>query len=315
MPIFRPILFFCFFLVVSLESFKVQSYARASFRPYSSRSVTLRCQESDNSESSPDSIPSESSPDSMPSYVEDTANNRMSDGQSREDILALKNKLFALSAVCDRGFGALPSDRKAIDEIVDQLRNLDKDKVYTRNLYPNNSNDGIAPLEGNWKLVYTTALDVLSLAASPLTLLQGIYQSIKKDGSSVNVIDLAPRIQVAFPPSLVGLGSTLRLKVFTSASARSDKRVGLTFRRVEAKPLSLFGQSLVGSSLPTLKYNLPQAALFGSDVGEKGLTGQDQGGGFFDILYLDQDCLIITQNAPGGIFISVRDNEAGVDFF
>ena len=37
-------------------------------------------------------------------------------------------------------------------------------------------------IEGTWKMVYTTALDVLSLAASPFTLLQGIYQVIKKDG-------------------------------------------------------------------------------------------------------------------------------------
>jgi hypothetical protein len=32
------------------------------------------------------------------------------------------------------------------------------------------------PLEGVWQMVYTTALDVLSLAANPLTIVQGIYQ-------------------------------------------------------------------------------------------------------------------------------------------
>ena len=29
--------------------------------------------------------------------------------------------------------------------------------------------------------------------------------------------------------------------------------------------------------------------------------------GFFDILYLDENLLIIKQNEPGGIFINIRD--------
>lgn len=218
----------------------------------------------------------------------------------------LKRKLLGLCAVTDRGFGALPNDRKAVDDLVQQLSAL-SDSQPTRNLYPNNSDDENCLIEGSWKLVYTTALDVLSLGASPFTLLQGIYQIIKKNGDSVNIIDLAPRIQAAFPPSIVGLGTTLRLKVFTSAYARDDARVGLTFRRVEAAPLNLFGRT-VASVFPAFKADLPQATLFGSNMGDTGVMGTE-GPGYFDVLFLDDDCLIIAQNAPGGIFISVKDDQ------
>ena len=106
----------------------------------------------------------------------------------------------------------------------------------------------------------------------------------------------------------MGEGSTLRLKVFTSAYARSEKRVGLTFRTVEAQGLSLFGKSLQDLSLPSFKIALPQATLFGSSIDEIGMVS-DKGPGYFDIQYLDDDLLIISQNAPGGIFISVRDDD------
>lgn len=216
------------------------------------------------------------------------------------DAEEIKSQLFALAASCDRGFGASNLDNEKAQNLIEKLRTINPTQKPTSNIYPsqNLENGTYVPLEGVWKLVYTTAFDVVSLAASPLTLLQGIYQVISRDGRSANVIDLAPRIQAALPRFLVGQGSTLRLIVGTSSYARSETRVGLTFKSITAKPLSLFGQSVSGF-LPSLNSVLPQSII----------RGDGEGPGYFDVLYLDQNCLIIAQNSPGGIFVNVRSDE------
>ena len=126
--------------------------------------------------------------------------------------LALKSKLFAAAAACDRGFAAFPGsvERAAADALVTQLSALNPTPEPTSGLEGSSDPSGPCLLEGNWKMVYTTAYDVLSLGASPLTALEGIYQDISASGDSVNVIDLCPRFQVALP---LALSSTLRLKV------------------------------------------------------------------------------------------------------
>jgi hypothetical protein len=159
-------------------------------------------------------------------------------------------------------------------------------------------------------MVYTTAFDVLSLAASPFTFLQGIYQVIKRDGTSLNVIDLAPRIQLILPVPLQEDGrltSTFRARVFTTAKARSENRVGLTFKKVAVGP-SKFSNFDV-SKLPKFGIDFPQSTNVGA-----GDNAEDNDPGFFDILYLDDDCLVIKQNAPGGIFVNIRSSESPDSF-
>lgn len=224
--------------------------------------------------------------------------------------IKIKSKLYSISASCDRGFASSREDRKMVNLLVEKLQEMNPTANAAQNLYPNNNlNSSVTvevPIEGVWKLVYTSAFDVLSLSANPFFIIQGIYQVIKQDGSSVNVIDIAPRIQ-SLLPSAVSFDSSVRLKVYTTASAREvNNRVGLTFRKVEVKPMSLLGMSL---SLPSLIANLPQATLFGSNIDNKGILGKE-GPGYFDVLYLDDDCLVIKQNSPGGIFISIKSDES-----
>lgn len=156
-------------------------------------------------------------------------------------------------------------------------------------------------------MVYTSALDVLGLAANPLAIVQSVYQCLYRDGSAVNVINLAPRPQALLPASIVGDGSILRLKVMTKAFARNETRIGLSFRRVEAKPLKLFNRDVTGI-LPPLGATLPQTTLFGM-ADDIGLLYEKNSPGYFDVLYLDEDCLIIQQAQPGGIFVSIRSPE------
>jgi uncharacterized surface protein with fasciclin (FAS1) repeats len=105
----------------------------------------------------------------------------------------LKSKLFAFAASVDRGFGAKQSERESIQRIVDELIAQNPTEVPTLGLFPDNQLGKSSPLAGAWKMVYTTAFDVLSLAASPVSTLQAIYQVIGSDGASVNIIDLSPR--------------------------------------------------------------------------------------------------------------------------
>lgn len=212
----------------------------------------------------------------------------------------MKSKLFAKSAAVDRGFGASPKDREEIADLVDKLSAITSEQQPTRgliasdiNIYDTDSSvTKECPLEGSWQMVYTSAFDVLSLAASPFTLLQGIYQVISRNGASVNVIDIAPRIQVIIPAQFQkSIGTTLRVSVKTTAKARSDKRVGLAFNSLTLGAQKVFDFDV--KNIPKFGLNFPRSQMGSSS------TATNQDPGFFDVLYLDDDCLIIQQNAPG----------------
>lgn len=111
----------------------------------------------------------------------------------------LKSELLYLCSTTDRGFGANSKDSDRVLNIISSLKYLSMEPIPTKGLHPNTDVENKSPLEGVWKLAFTTAYDVLSLASNPLTQLQGIYQVISSDGSSVNVIDLAPKIQTSLP--------------------------------------------------------------------------------------------------------------------
>jgi hypothetical protein len=78
---------------------------------------------------------------------------------------------------------------------------------------------------------------------------------------------------------------------YNKRDSSPNPRIGLTFQRVELQPLEVFGWD--GRSLPPLSWNLPK------------LPGTDSTG-YFDVTFLDEDLLIIRQNAPGGRFVLLR---------
>jgi len=216
------------------------------------------------------------------------------------DASELKVELLRLAAAANRGFGASQRDRDEISRVVDKLSAVSPTDEPTRSLAGVSDgtstvfSPGSCPMEGCWKLIYTTALDVVVLDASPLTSLGAIYQDIKPPFIT-NVIDQVPKLQALLP---VGQFSTrVRQKVLTRASVRGSSRVGLTFESVSIAPLEIFGVD--ASSVPTLNFDLPRLP--------ESLTGSiDSSPAFFDVVYLDENLLIIKQNEPGGIFASVR---------
>ena len=61
-------------------------------------------------------------------------------------------------------------------------------------------------------------------------------------------------------------------------------------------------------NFPGLGFRLPKLTAFG--VNNNNNTNSP---GYFDILYIDDDMLIISQNEPGGVFVSIRDTTQSVD--
>jgi hypothetical protein len=212
----------------------------------------------------------------------------------------LKQKMLQLCASYDRGYSASPSARSQVDDLVQQLKELNPTKENAAAGIDGDAYSSKVPLKGIWRMIWTTASDVLSLGANPAVAPGAIYQKIVPP-IATNIIDFVPRIQTLFPSLLPSL---LRAEVTTRTSSRpnqSSNRVGLTFEAVKLTPVQVLGFQNDGL-LPPLAINFPQINL-------QDLPGVDRDGdtpGYFDVIYLDDAMLIIQQNEPGGYFVSIR---------
>lgn len=214
-----------------------------------------------------------------------------------------KLNLIRQTAVCDRGFFATPLQRESINSAIDELCSGEGGySVPTRGLTPNLDGAEDCPLEGLWSLLYTDAFDVVSLAASPITALRGVYFEIDRDGESSNLIDFAPRLEANFGSAVPE--STVRARVKTRSKARSGNRVGLSFRGVQIEPKKFLGFD--ASVLPPVGFDFPNLASLGIGAED---NADSSSPGFYDIKYLDDDLLVLFQNEPGGVFVSTRVTE------
>lgn len=242
---------------------------------------------------------------------------------------ALKQDLLKVCAGCGRGFGASASDRRNVAAKIAELgESACPDVVATAGIEGGDSmsrwmgrgfdlryddpssaeaddlQQPRAPLGGRWRLVYTSAADVLGLDTSPFVAIGDIYQDIEvgEPSTVTNVITLFPRLGALVPALDVtpsgGRSTVATLRVGTRARARNETRVGLTFESV-----SFDAQSLLGVDVATLlpKLSAPLLRLPGS-----GGADSEASPSYFDVLFVDHDMLIIQQNAPGGVFVAVR---------
>ena len=130
----------------------------------------------------------------------------------------------------------------------------------------------------------------------------------------MNIIDFIPRAQAFLPPS-ISPPSLLRAEVATRASSREGmpSRVGLVFEGVKLQPIELLGRSVGGLPPFTVDFTWPrsvleQAAGFVPGLDGLGLTGgggdardEPDALGYFDVEYVDDELLVIRQNAAGGV--------------
>jgi PAP_fibrillin len=236
-----------------------------------------------------------------------------------------KAQLVQLAASYDRGFGASPSARDKVNAVIRNLEQsydptlqaaartiLNDDDRATFSTIP--VDNGMPSLIGNWRMIWTTAVDVLSLSASPLWATGAIHQVYDGSGSRrvTNIIDFIPRALALWPPLLRGIFAppstlvralvqtracpprTMSTKASTSSEALANNRVGLIFESVAVQPLELLGVD--ASRLPPLSVDLPKLPW----------TDDTTSPGYFDVTYLDSELLIIRQNAFDGLFCLLR---------
>ncbi|MEB3177646.1 MAG: PAP/fibrillin family protein [Nostocaceae cyanobacterium] len=143
-------------------------------------------------------------------------------------------------------------------------------------------------LDGNWRLLYTTSLELLNIDKVPLFNLGQIYQCIRSQTQSVYNI-----AEVAGLPYLEGLVS-----VAAHFEAVSERRVEVKFER------AIFGlQRFIG-------YQSPDSFIDNILSGKKfaaidfQITNQ-QRQGWLDITYLDKD-LRIGRGNEGSVFVLTK---------
>lgn len=232
-----------------------------------------------------------------PSDVDSTMDMSQDIG-NEEERQSIKQKLIQLCASYDRGYGASTSAKQKVDDLVAELELMNPTPINAAEGVDGEYTGGEIPLKGAWRMVWTTALDVLNLGANPVAAPGSIYQVIDPPVAT-NIIDFIPRAQTLLPTNFPSSLLRAEVKTRTSKRASNSNRVGLVFEAVSLKPVEVFGMK--ADMLPPFSVNFPQIKF-------EDIPGVDPetAPGFFDVTYLDDDMLIIKQNAPGGYFVSVK---------
>lgn len=213
----------------------------------------------------------------------------------------LKRSLMKLCASYDRGFGATPRARQEVDGLIAKLEALNPTPMDANRGIgggPHSAEEGPPPLQGIWRMVWTTALDVLTLGSSPVALPGAIYQVIEPP-IATNIIDFIPRPQALLPTSFPATLVRAEVKTRTSFRVDDSNRVGVVFEAAKILPVEVLGTK--PDFLPPLSFNFPQV-----NVQDLPGVNPDTAPAYFDVLYLDQDMLVIKQNAPGGYFVLIN---------
>lgn len=208
------------------------------------------------------------------------------------DVAATKRSLLLLAAATDRGYRATPADTAAALALIRALEAATPTPAPTR---------ALDLLCGDWKLLYTTARDVLSLAYLPLSRVGDVYQNILPEGSGVraeNVVRLVAPAVPFFGPRAAE--SVVSLRVRARCAVLTGSRLGLTFERAELPPPVLGGVDL-GTRLGGGGVLSVPLSLGGGGDGQTG---------WLDTTYLDGELRVGRAPSVGGgetVFVLWRE--------
>lgn len=185
----------------------------------------------------------------------------------------LKLEFLRAVTTVNRGFAAPPATREQILALVEQIERENPTTC------PSKSD----LLIGEWRLLYTNALDVLSLGLlAPIALVSEVYQNVafseKDDYCVTNIVNLEPSLA---PITNSFFGRTMASILVTAAGViNSDTRIDIRFTAVRFKPTYVIGFDIPDRfSLPSVKVGSPT--------------------GYIDTTFLDDDLRIA--RAPPGI--------------
>lgn len=162
----------------------------------------------------------------------------------------LKRELYTLCGAVDRGFSATATQRRGILNTIQLLES---------------SATCEAPLDderlaGDWTLVYTNALDIVSLAVLPLASVAGVYQNVRARDNSfevVNVVELEPPLA---PVAKLFIGRTYARLEVTAVGKRNEadaRRLDIAFERGRVRQETLAGRDLPAGLVPALSWPFP----------------------------------------------------------
>eukprot|EP00904_Undaria_pinnatifida_P009657 jgi/Undpi1/5821/HiC_scaffold_2.g01095.m1 len=199
-----------------------------------------------------------------------------------ESVAELKGRLLKRAAGVNRGLNCREEEQKEFVDIIERL------EAQNPNTTPNYGfSDGTSILSGEWKLIFTSALDVLSLGLLPGIDVGQVFQNISEDGTEIaNIVDLQPKAAPVFE-RFMGITSA-RLKVLAASSVEGDRRITLSFRSSQYSPQTLLGRD-VSATLPPLKFSLPQIP----------------GAGWVDTTFIDDD-IRVARAFGGNLFVLAR---------
>lgn len=252
---------------------------------------------------------------------------------SQASVSAAKRALYDAVEGTYRGAGASASERAAVEEAQVALETLDVAGA---------ADIDLELLSGKWRLVYTTAADVLSVLRiqrdlGPLSPVEvgDIFQSFTADGRIENEIRLSVPFLLA--PATMGADGGVALKVDADYAKCGARTLSLTFQeaRVTEVRISDLAETLIAPALLPrgsinhqillaikeleLRFPLRGAvtAMGGPATGGPARGGDDGGGGSrarsggaavgaYLLSYLDETTLIGRASGSGGTFVFER---------
>ena len=251
---------------------------------------------------------------------------------SQASVTAAKRALYDAMEGTYRGAGASASERAAVEEAQVALETLDVAGA---------ADIDLELLSGKWRLVYTTAADVLSVLRiqrdlGPLSPVEvgDIFQSFTADGRIENEIRLSVPLLLA--PATKGTAGGVALKVDADYAKCGARTLSLTFQeaRVTEVRISDLAEALIAPALlprgsinhqillaiKELELRFPlrgAVTAMGGPATGRPARGDDDGGGSrarsggaavgaYLLSYLDETTLIGRASGSGGTFVFER---------
>eukprot|EP00523_Entomoneis_sp_CCMP467_P011679 CAMPEP_0168719984 /NCGR_PEP_ID=MMETSP0724-20121128/1323_1 /TAXON_ID=265536 /ORGANISM="Amphiprora sp., Strain CCMP467" /LENGTH=267 /DNA_ID=CAMNT_0008766561 /DNA_START=88 /DNA_END=891 /DNA_ORIENTATION=+ len=197
-------------------------------------------------------------------------------------LTTLKQELLSLASTGNRGFGVsgwraqgraatLLQEIEACNQETNATLGFSGTMSAVGDLPPSTP-----PLEGTWRLVWTTSPDVMGLNADPLLLLGEIYQVVQPPFIT-NLIDFVPRAQRLLPTSA---STRLRLGIVSQATATKNE-LAMHLEHVRLQPLEILGRAV--DIYPPTQFEIPQVQFTNKT---------------FNVTYLDPEVAILRQLEP-----------------